>query len=98
MAHLSPLPSPGHCFAIGLKLTQEPGVAVVAEAGDLPATFAALEAHQPNVLLLDMHLPEPVLPALPSLRESAPDGDPRSDGGRGPSAGAQGTGRRRGWL
>lgn len=60
-------------FAIGTKLGQEPGVTVVAESGDLPATFAALEAHRPDVLLLDLHLPEPVLPVLPSLREAAPD-------------------------
>jgi two-component system response regulator NreC len=60
-------------FAIGTKLEQEPGVTIVAETGDLPTTFAALEAHRPNVLLLDLHLPEPVLPALPSLREAAPD-------------------------
>ena len=60
-------------FAIVAKLEQEPGVTVVAETGDLPATFAAVEAHRPDVLLLDLHLPEPVLPALPSIREAAPD-------------------------
>jgi two-component system response regulator NreC len=60
-------------FAIATKLEQEPGVTVVAETGDLPATFAAVEAHRPDVLLLDLHLPEPVLPALPSIREAAPD-------------------------
>ena len=60
-------------FAIGMKLQQEPGVTVVGETGDLPSTFAALEAHRPNVLLLDLHLPEPVLPVLPSLRDAAPE-------------------------
>ena len=60
-------------FAIGIKLQQEPGVTVVGETGDLPSTFAALEAHRPNVLLLDLHLPEPVLPVLPSLRDAAPE-------------------------
>jgi two-component system, NarL family, response regulator NreC len=60
-------------FAIRTKLEQEPGVTIVAETGDLPATFAAVEEYRPDVLLLDMHLPEPVLPALSSLHETAPD-------------------------
>jgi two-component system response regulator NreC len=59
-------------FAIRTKLEQEPGISVVAETGDLPATFAALDTHRPQVLLLDLHLPEPVLPVLPSISEAAP--------------------------
>ena len=59
-------------FAITTKLGQEAGLTVVAEAGDLPATFTALTEHRPKVLLLDLHLPDPVLPVLPSLLEAAP--------------------------
>jgi two-component system, NarL family, response regulator NreC len=60
-------------FAVATKLGQESGLDVVAEAADLRATYAALKEHRPNVLLLDLHLPEPVLPAIPSLRDAAPE-------------------------
>lgn len=60
-------------FAIATKLEQEPGVHVVAQTGNLRETFAALVEHRPKVLLLDLHLPDLVLPALPSLLEAAPD-------------------------
>jgi two-component system, NarL family, response regulator NreC len=60
-------------FAISTKLAQEPGLTVVAETAGLEATFEALASHRPDVLLLDLHLPESVLPALPSLCEAAPN-------------------------
>ena len=56
-------------------LERERGFAVVAEATDVGAAFIALRVHHPRVLLLDLHLPQLVLPVLPALREAAPDSD-----------------------
>jgi two-component system, NarL family, response regulator NreC len=57
-----------------MLLDAEPGLEVMAEAGDLQATFEEVERHRPDVLLLDLHMPgEPSLPAIPRLRDSAPE-------------------------
>jgi two-component system response regulator NreC len=57
-----------------LLLEAEPGVEVVAEAGDVPSTVAAVEHHRPDVLVLDLHMPgEPSLAAIPGLRERCPE-------------------------
>jgi two-component system, NarL family, response regulator NreC len=57
-----------------LLLDSEPGIRVVAEAGDVPSAVAAVERHRPDVLVLDLHMPgEPSLPAIPRLRERFPD-------------------------
>ena len=54
-------------------LESEPSIDVVAEAGDVPGAIAAVEAHRPDVLVLDLHMPgEPSLPAIPRLRERCP--------------------------
>jgi len=45
---------------------------VVAECGDVRGTLETLVRDRPDVLLLDLRLPEPVLPALPALLEAAP--------------------------
>jgi two-component system, NarL family, response regulator NreC len=57
-----------------LLLEAEPGVEVVAEAGDVPSTVSAVERHRPDVLVLDLHMPgEPSLAAIPELRERCPE-------------------------
>jgi two-component system, NarL family, response regulator NreC len=57
-----------------LLLESEPGIEVVAEAGDIDTTIAAVERHRPDVLVLDLHMPgESSLPAIPRLRERCPE-------------------------
>jgi two-component system, NarL family, response regulator NreC len=56
-----------------LLLDSEPGIEVVAEAGDVPSATAEVERHRPDVLVLDLRMPgEPSLPAIPRLRELCP--------------------------
>src|SRR6185295_7574115 len=51
----------------------ESGFEVVAEAGDLESTRRYVRAHRPDVLVLDLNLPEgSSLPAIPELREQSP--------------------------
>lgn len=57
-----------------LLLESEPGIEVVAEAGDVESAVAAVIDRRPDVLVLDLHMPgEPSLPAIPRLRERCPD-------------------------
>jgi len=58
---------------LGLRavLEQHDDLLVVAESADLAATHQALVRERPDVLLLDLRLPELVLPALPALREGS---------------------------
>jgi len=44
-------------FRAGVRAEIGGGVAVVAEAGDVDEAVAAIAAHQPEVVLLDVHLP-----------------------------------------
>jgi len=47
---------------------------VVGEAGDLASVEAAVAAHRPRVLVLDVNLPDGLaIDALPALREAAPE-------------------------
>jgi DNA-binding NarL/FixJ family response regulator len=39
------------------ELAADPGIEVVAEAADVPGAVAAVHAHRPDVVLLDVHLP-----------------------------------------
>ncbi len=56
-----------------LLLEAEPGLEVVAEAGDVPETLRKVRAHRPAVLVLDLNMPgEPSLPAIPRLLEGSP--------------------------
>jgi two-component system response regulator NreC len=56
-----------------MLLESEPGIEVVAEAGDVAATTSAVAEHHPDVLLLDLHMPgESALPIIPELGESSP--------------------------
>ena len=57
-----------------MLLDAEPDFEVVAEAGDLRATTSYVRAHRPNVLVLDLNMPEgSTLTAIPDLREGSPD-------------------------
>jgi two-component system, NarL family, response regulator NreC len=56
-----------------LLLESEPGIEVVAETGDVEAAVGEVERLEPDVLVLDLHMPGgPSLPAIPRLRESSP--------------------------
>lgn len=53
-----------------MLLDSEPGIEVVGEAGDVASALEAVERLRPDVLVLDLHMPdEPSLPAIPRLRE-----------------------------
>lgn len=57
-----------------MVLEAEEGFEVVAEAGDLAATRRYVLAHRPNVLVLDLNMPEgSSLPEIGTLGEQAPD-------------------------
>jgi two-component system response regulator NreC len=57
-----------------MLLDAEPDFEVVAEAGDVQSTVRYVEGHRPAVLVLDLNMPgEPSLPAIPVLRETAPE-------------------------
>jgi two-component system response regulator NreC len=57
-----------------LLLEAEEGFEVVAEAGDVPTTERRLGAYHPRVLILDLNMPgEASLPAIPRMRQNAPD-------------------------
>lgn len=57
-----------------LVLEAESGFDVIAEAGDLENTRRYVRAHRPDVLVLDLNLPEgSSLPAIPELLADSPD-------------------------
>ncbi|HEV3379325.1 MAG TPA: response regulator transcription factor [Thermoleophilaceae bacterium] len=57
-----------------LLLDSEPGIEVVAEAGDVPGAVEAVERHRPDVLVLDLLMPgEAGLGAIPRLHEVSPE-------------------------
>jgi two-component system response regulator NreC len=57
-----------------MLLDAEDGIEVVGEAGDFPAAVAAVEAHRPAILVLDLGMPGGSgLETIASLTESAPD-------------------------
>ena len=57
-----------------MLLDAEDGFEVVAEAGDLDATARYVRAHRPQVLVLDVNMPEgSSLPLIPEFQESSPD-------------------------
>jgi DNA-binding NarL/FixJ family response regulator len=54
-------------------LESQPGVLVVAEVGDIPEALHATSELQPNIVLLDLHMPgPPTLEAIPRFIEAAP--------------------------
>jgi two-component system response regulator NreC len=55
-------------------LEAQPGFVVVAEAADIPEALAAVSAHHPTLVVLDIHLPgEPSLPAIARMKEISPN-------------------------
>jgi two-component system, NarL family, response regulator NreC len=55
-------------------LDSEADFEVLAEAGDVDGTLAAMAEHRPGILLLDLHMPGGgSLAALPALREASPE-------------------------
>jgi two-component system, NarL family, response regulator NreC len=56
-----------------LLLDAEPGLTVVAEAGDVSLTERRIAAHRPAVLVLDVNMPGgSSIPAIPRLRAASP--------------------------
>jgi two-component system, NarL family, response regulator NreC len=54
-------------------LEHQPAFRVVAEAGDVPGALEAVRAHQPALVVLDIHLPgEPSLPAIARMKQISP--------------------------
>ena len=58
----------------GLRLLlEQDGMDVVAEAGDVDTALRYVLGHKPNVLVLDLNMPdEPSLPAIPRFLEASP--------------------------
>jgi two-component system response regulator NreC len=57
-----------------LVLDAEPGIEVVAEAGDVESAMRAVRGYHPDVLVLDLNMPgEPSLEAIPRMVAEAPD-------------------------
>lgn len=57
-----------------MLLAAEEDFEVVAEAGDMESTGHYVRAHRPEVLVLDLNMPEgSSLPSIPDLLESSPD-------------------------
>jgi two-component system, NarL family, response regulator NreC len=57
-----------------MLLEAEDGLEVVAEAGTLESMRRYLSAHRPEVLVLDLNMPEgSSLPLIPELKEQSPD-------------------------
>jgi len=54
-------------------LDSEAGLKVIAEAGDIQEALCQTRAHQPRLVLVDLHMPGgATLPAIPELLEAAP--------------------------
>jgi two-component system response regulator NreC len=60
--------------ALRLLLDSEPGLEVVAEAGDIDSTVRYVRGHHPDVLILDLNMPGgPSLRAVPEMLEASPE-------------------------
>ena len=60
--------------ALRLLLDAEQDFEVVAEAGDMSATVRYVRGHKPDVLILDLNMPEgPSISAVPELRDASPE-------------------------
>ena len=82
-----------------MLLDAEDGFEVVAEAGDLEATRRYVRAHRPQVLVLDVNMPEgSSLPRSPSSGAVSRHRDRGPDDAEGPGVRARGDARRRARL
>jgi two-component system response regulator NreC len=60
--------------ALRMLLDAEPGLEVVAEAGDVDGAIRYLRGHRPEVLILDLNMPgRASLEALPDIKEASPE-------------------------
>ena len=60
--------------ALRMLLDAEPGLEVVAEAGDVDGAIRYLRGHRPEVLILDLNMPgRGSLEALPDITEASPE-------------------------
>ena len=60
--------------ALRMLLDAEPGIEVVAEAGDVEDAIRYVRGHKPDVLILDLNMPgRPSLDALPDIAAASPD-------------------------
>ena len=59
--------------ALRMLLEAEPGIQVVAEAGDAGNALRYVRGHKPSVLVLDLNMPGPSsLETVPAVREASP--------------------------
>ena len=60
--------------ALRMLLDAEPGLEVVAEAGDVDGAIRYIRGHRPEVLILDLNMPgRASLEALPDIAEASPE-------------------------
>jgi two-component system response regulator NreC len=60
--------------ALRMLLDAEPGMEVVAEAGDVEGAIRYLRGHRPEILILDLNMPgRASLEALPDITEASPE-------------------------
>lgn len=60
--------------ALRLLLDAEQDLEVVAEAGDMSSTVRYVRGHRPDVLILDLNMPEgPSISMVPELRDASPE-------------------------
>lgn len=60
--------------ALRMLLDAEPGMEVVAEAGDVEGAIRYVRGHRPDVLILDLNMPgRPSLDALPDITDASPE-------------------------
>src|ERR687891_793569 len=60
--------------ALRMLLDAEPGMEVVAEAGDLDGAIRYVRGHRPQVLILDLNMPgRASLDAIPDIAEASPE-------------------------
>lgn len=60
--------------ALRMLLDAEPGIEVVAEAGDVEDAIRYVRGHRPQVLILDLNMPgRASLEALPDIAEASPE-------------------------
>jgi two-component system response regulator NreC len=60
--------------ALRMLLDAEPGMEVVAEAGDVDGAIRYVRGHRPEVLILDLNMPgRASLEALPDIAEASPE-------------------------